>query len=161
MLVLAVVLAATRAGAPFVITDDEDRWQLELPDGWTAVDPPQPATGRALAAYAARGRRLVVARVRGNTDGAYDGRPGFFVGLEDGVARETPGFVRLAGGAKKLGKKRKLPAYDVWYRAGREVFGIRFVFLRGYSVMATLEIPGARAVPRDARRLLESFGPAP
>jgi hypothetical protein len=158
---IAVLLCAARAAAaPVAIVDDETRWQLDLPDGWETIEVPAPATGKTLAAFAAGARRVVVARVRGNTDGAYDGKPGFYAGLEEGVAQAVPGYARLSGEPKKLGKKGKLPAYDLWYRTGDGVRGVRFIFLHGYTLMATTDLPGQRSVARDARRLIESFGPA-
>lgn len=138
------------------LTVEDIPMRFELPPGWEAEPPPELPTGKALAAYASAGRRLLVARLRTPTEGAYAGRAAFFAGVEDGVRQESPGYQRLAGGVRKLGKR---PAFDLWYRAGGALHGVRFVFLRGLVVVLRLELGDARAVDRGARRLLESFRP--
>ena len=159
---LAVALLAGAAGAaPVTLSDDDVHWQIDLPDGWAPADPGQIEGARPLAAFASGRRHLVVARVRGDTEAAYGGKPGFFSGLEDGVKKEVEGYQRVSGTPRKLGKKKKLPAYDLWYRAAGDTRGARFIFMRNYIIVATIDLPGETTIPRDARRLLESFGPPP
>jgi len=159
-LALALALLARVAWAePITIHGDDIAWRLDLPPGWEAADPPELPAGRALAAYTSDGRQLLVARLRINTDGAYDGKSAYFAGVEDGVQKETLSYHRLAGGAHKLGKRRRLPAFDLWYRGERAIHGARFVFLRGYVVVLRIDLPEARTVERAAKRLLESFQP--
>jgi hypothetical protein len=150
------LVARVAAAEPVTVSVDDVDLRIDLPAGWDATPPPELPAGRALAAYASAGRRLVIARLRASTEGAYAARPAYFAGIEDGVRQESPGYQRLAGGARKLGKR---PAYDLWYRAGGAVHGARFIFLRGLVVVARLELPDARAVERGARHLLESFKP--
>jgi hypothetical protein len=138
-----------------------ESWQIDLPGGWSPVDPPALAEGLVLGSYAGDGgRRLVVARLRGNTDGAYAQSKTYFGGLEEGVKKDTDGYRRLSARELKLGKRKQIPAYDLWYRAGAAVRGSRFVLLRGYAIVATIEIPRARRVDAGARKILESLGPA-
>jgi hypothetical protein len=157
-----VLLAASVAvAAPAVVTDDDSHWQLDVPDGWTPADLPEITEGKALAAWSSNHGRLVIVRMRGNTDAAYDGKAAYFAGLEEGVQKEAPGYHRLAATQRKLGKKKKIPAYDLWYRAAAGVRGIRFIFMKNYSVLATVDVPGATKIGPEAKKILESFGPAP
>jgi hypothetical protein len=107
-----------------------------------------------------QGRRVVVARVRGNTVGAYDGSRAYFDGLEEGVRRQTEGYRRLATARKQVGRRGKVPVYDLWYRAGPAVRGARFVLLKGYALVLTVHAPGTRRVDRALKKTLESFAPA-
>ena len=129
-----------------------------MPAGWQAIALPDLPEGKALAAYASGERRVVVARLRANTDGAFEGKAAFFAGLEQGVQRDAEGYRRLAASVRKLGKRR-LPGYDLWYRAGGTVHGARFIFTRTYAFVLHLELPDAQAVDKAAKRLLESFQP--
>ena len=151
------LLARAAAAEPITFAADDVKWQLDLPAGWTAAPLPELASGRALAAYASDGRRLLVARLRVNTDGAYQGQASYFAGVEDGVEKESAGYQRLSARVRKLGKR---PAYDLWYRADGTVHGARFVFLRGSVVVLRLDLADAPAVERTARRILESFHPS-
>jgi hypothetical protein len=144
---LALLVALTVEDVPL---------RFELPPDWEATPAPELPNGKALAAYASGGRRLLVARLRTPTEGAYAGRAAFFAGVEEGVQKESASYQKLGGGARKLGKR---PAFDLWYRAGGALHGVRFVFLRGIVVVLRLELGDARTVDRGARRLLESFRP--
>lgn len=150
--------AASDSHAEFITLrdDDDSRWQFMLPTGWEAAEPPPLAEGRVLAVYTNHGQKLIIARLRGNTEGAYDNKAAFFSGLETGVRNENEGWRRLSGNLRRLGSKRKLPAYDLWYRAGGALHGMRFIFTRSDAVILHLETQGAE---RAARRLVESFGP--
>lgn len=160
-LVVCLGWATTASAAPTVVSDDDVRWQLDLPDSWSPGERDDLEIGKALAVWTSGRRRFVLLRLRGNTDGAYDGKPAFWSGLEDGVRKDAPDFRRLSGTVKKLGKKKKVPGYDLWYRIAGGVRGVRFIFLRNYCLMGTIDLPGERSVPRDVRRVLESLGPAP
>src|SRR5262249_59138952 len=91
--------------------------------GGPPADLPEVTEGKALAAWSSDHGRLVVVRMRGNTDAAYDPKSSYLAGLEEGVAKESPGYHRLAATQRKLGpsgqsgkkKKKKLPAYDLWF----------------------------------------------
>jgi len=157
--VVVALFAASAGAAPVTVSDDDLRWQLDLPDHWSTAELPEVDAGRPLASFASGGRRLVVLRIRGNTDGAFDGKASFFAGLEDGVRRELGDYVRVSAKTRKVGKK-KLPAYDLWYRTGDGTRGARFIFLRNYCILATIDLPGEKPVPKDARRILESLQPA-
>lgn len=159
-----VVLLATRvtAAAPTVVAEDDSRWQLDLPDGWSPADLPEVTEGKALAAWSSDHGRLVVVRMRGNTDAAYDAKSGYLAGLEEGVAKEAPGYRRLAATQRKLGKKKKLlAAYDLWFRTSAGVRGIRFVFMKNYTVLASIDVPGASKIGPESKKIIESFGPMP
>jgi hypothetical protein len=158
---LVLGLAARAAATPVPISDDDDRWRVDLPVGWAEAAPPDGAGGRVLAAFASGTRRLVVARLRGNTEGASAGKASFFAGLEEGARQESPGYQRLSGERRHTHRKHTHPVYDLWYRSDAGVRGVRFVFTRSSAVVATLSLPGERTVPKEARRLLESFGKAP
>lgn len=109
----------------------------------------------------AQARVLVVARIKGPTDGAYSDDPAFFTELEQGVRAQSDGFERLSARRLRLGK-RKVPAYDLWFRARRDgrpwIVGARFLFFRGYALSLVLDASGKR-VPPAIRRTLESFVP--
>jgi hypothetical protein len=142
--------------------DGDLRWQLDLPDGWKPADAPDAGAGTTMGSWAGDGeRRLVIARLRGNTDGAYAGQRSWWSGLEDGVRESTEGYKRLSSRALKLGKKKQIPAYDLWYRARGGVRGSRFVMFRGRAVVATIDLPHARKVEAGAKKILESFIPSP
>ncbi len=158
--VLAVAGAVDAAPARTVITDGDSRWSLALPPGFTAEEPADLERGTMLASFGQTGgRRIVIARLRLNTDAAYAGDPAYLAGLEDGVKRETPGYRRLAATARKLGTGGRIPAYDLWYRTRDAVRASRFVFLRGYAVVMTVQAPRARRVDPVLKRALESFAP--
>ena len=162
LLVLAVFLPSLAAAAPTIVTEDDSHWQIDLPDGWTPADLPAVVEGKALAAWSSERRRLVVVRMRGNTDAAYDSKSSYLAGLEEGVAKEVPGYRRLAATQRKVGgKKRKLPVYDLWFRTAGGVRGIRFIFMKNYTVLASVDLPGATKIPSEARKMLESFVPEP
>jgi hypothetical protein len=144
-----------------VLIGDGERWQVDLPDGWETAAIPATQQGAILATYERTGGwRLVVARLRGNTDAAYDGDQTFFSGLEDGVRQDADGYRRLAAKQRTFGKKNKIPVYDLWYRTTSGVRGSRFFLMKGYVVVGTIEVPRARKVDAAARRILESMAPA-
>lgn len=162
-LLALALLGAVRvaAAAPTVVPDDDSRWQIDLPDGWAPAELPEVTEGKTLAAWSSDHGRLVVARMRGNTDAAYDPKSSYLAGLEEGVAKEAPGYRRLAATQRKLGKKKKLPAYDLWFRTGTGVRGIRFIFMKNYTVLASIDVPGIRKIGPESKKILESFGPVP
>lgn len=162
-----VLWATVASAAPTLISDDDLRWQIDLPDTWSAVSRDELESGKALAAFVSGRRRFVLLRLRGNTDGAFDAKPAFFTGLEDGVKKEVPDFRRVSGTIRKLGPgdkktatKKKTPGYDLWYRTGDSLRGVRFIFLKNYCLMGTIDLPGATSIPREAQKLLESLVPA-
>jgi len=161
IVVVAAFVTSLAVAAPTVVTDDDSRWQIDLPDGWTPADLPEVTEGKALAAWSSDHGRLVVVRMRGNTDAAYDPKSSYLAGLEAGVAKESPGYHRLAATQKKLGKKKRLPAYDLWFRTGAGVRGIRFIFMKNYTVLASIDVPGLRKIGPESKKILESFGPMP
>ena len=154
MIPLLVVL-----GALVVIGDVSPRWQLDLDESWRAVPTTDTAGGNILAAYSrAPGWRLVVARQRGNTDAAYDGDRTFTDGLEEGVRRDTGGYKRLSLKQRAItGRKVKIPVVDLWYRTDGGVRGTRFVIMKGYAVMATIDLPGSKKPDKLAKKVLEGF----
>ncbi len=159
-LALLVCVASAATAAPVVVGDFTPRWRVDLPDGWRAEEPPEVTGGSVMASWlAGGGRRLVVARLRGNTDAAYAGDATFFSKLEEGVRRDTEGYRRLSARRRTFGERHKIPGYDLWYRTKDGVRGTRFVIMRGYAVMATLEAPRARKVDAAARKIVESFEP--
>lgn len=161
-LVVAAFVTSLAEAAPTVVAEDDSRWQLDLPDGWSPAELPEVTEGKALAAWSSDHARLVVVRMRGNTDAAYDARSSYLAGLEAGVAKEAPGYRRLAATQRKLGKKKKvLPAYDLWFRTSAGVRGIRFVFMKNYTVLASIDIPGASKIGPESKKIIESFGPMP
>ncbi len=155
------LLTSLAAAAPAVVSDDDSRWQLDLPDGWTAAELPEVIEGKALAAWSSAHGRLAVVRLRGNTDAASDPKSSYVAGVEEGVAKESPGYRRLAATQRKLGKKKKLPAYDLWFRTGAGVRGIRFIFMKNYTMLATIDVPGATQVGPESKKIIESFAPVP
>ena len=162
--VAAFFVTSLAAAAPTVVADDDSRWQLDLPDGWAPAELPEVTEGKALAAWSSDHGRLVVVRMRGNTDAAYDPKSSYLAGLEEGVAKEAPGYHRLAATQRKLGpskKKKKLPAYDLWFKTSDGVRGIRFIFMKNYTVLASIDVPGLRKIGPESRKILESFGPMP
>jgi hypothetical protein len=158
---LVIMLVARAAAAdPVDVLDGQTRWQIDLPAGFAAEEPEPLGEGTMLARFADdAGRRVVVARLRGNTDGAYDGTKAYFAGLEEGVKRQSPGYKRLVAAQRKLGAHGKIPGYDLWYRTGEAVRGSRFALLRGYALVVTVHLPGARRIDRSLKKALESFGP--
>ena len=110
-------------------------------------------------------RLVVLARMRGNTDGAWAEErarvQAFHDGVEAGVKKRVQNYRRLERRGRTLGA-RKVPALDLWYRTGagkaRRVVGVRFLFFRTIGFFLVVESPGSR-VDRDTRKLLESFGP--
>jgi hypothetical protein len=158
--VLLVALGGAAGAEPLEILDGQARWGIELPDGFSAEETEELGEGTMLARFSdPAGRRVVVARLRGNTDGAYDGARSYFAGLEEGVKAQTPGYRRLASAQRKLGKKGKIPAFDLWFRAKGAVRGSRFVLLKGYALVLTVDAPSARRVDRALKKALESFAP--
>lgn len=141
------------------IGDASPRWQLDLDDSWRAVATTDTAGGNILAAYHREpGWRLVVARQRGNTDAAYEGDRAFADGLEEGVRRDTGGYQRISLKQRAIsGRKVKIPVVDLWYRTPDGVRGTRFVIMKGYAVMATIDLPGSRRPDKLARKVLEGF----
>jgi len=160
-LVVVALLARASEAAPAVVSDDDSRWQLDLPDGWTPAAPPEVTEGKPLAAWSSAHGRVVVVRLRGNTDAAYDPKSSYLAGLEEGVAKESPGYRRLAATQRKLGKKKKLPAYDLWFRTSAGVRGIRFIFMKNYTMLATIDVPGATRIGPESKKIIESFAPMP
>jgi hypothetical protein len=158
---LLVALGGVARAEPVEVLDGQSRWTLELPAGFSAEEVEELGEGVMLARYSdAGGRRVVVARLRGNTDGAYSGERGYFAGLEEGVKRQTPGYRRLAATQRKLGRTGKIPVYDLWFRAGDAVRGSRFVLLKGYALLLTVHAPRTRRVDRALKTALESFSPS-
>jgi hypothetical protein len=162
----AVALLAALAGAASaeraLVADGGTTWVLELPAGYAREDPPPSVPdGSLLASFAAPGgRRVLVQRVRANTDGAHDGDAGYFAGLEEGVRNEAQGYRRISGTSRKLGRSGKIPAYDLWYRSGEALRGTRFVLRSGYALIVTVHAPRTRRPDRALKAIVEKFVPA-
>jgi hypothetical protein len=159
-LAVACALAGAAAAEPVEVLDGPSRWRLDLPPGFREEPVLELPDGVMLARHEdARGRRVTVARARGNTEGAYGDERAYFTGLEEGVRRHTPGYRRLAATQRKIGRRGKIPVYDLWWRADGAVRGSRFVLLRGYALVLTVHAPGARRVDPALKKTLESFTP--
>lgn len=153
-----ILVALAILAAPAVVLDETQGFELDVGEGWRRVDAPVGA----LARWERGGDSVVVARCRGNTDGAYAkdkaARETYFDGVEQGLRDETPGYRRLARAERKLGTRKSLPGLDVWFARAHGVSGVRFVFFRGYMVVAALSSPG-RTRTSEQRKLLDSFRP--
>jgi len=154
VILVALALLAT----PAIVLDETQALDLEVGPGWQKVATPDGA----LARWASGAESVVVARSRGNTDGAYAkdtaARATYFDGVERGVREETPGYRRIARTERKLGPKKNFPALDLWYGSPAGVRGVRFVLFRGYMVMLALASP-AKKRTAEHRRIVESFQP--
>jgi hypothetical protein len=163
ILALAIAIAAPAEGRaePAVVMDGSTGWRLDLPDGFVADPPEELGEGTLLASFTGpAGRRVRVARLRGHTDPARAGERSFLAGVEEAVRASTPGYRRLSRGvARKLGRTGRIPAHDLWWRAGDAVRGARFVWLRGYALVVTVEAPRSRRIDPRLRRVLEDFQP--
>jgi hypothetical protein len=151
--VLLAILAA-----PAVVLDETQGLDLDVGDGWTKVGTPEGA----LARWESGDDSVVVARSRGNTDGAYAkdsaARTAYFDGVEQGVRDETAGYRRVGRTERKLGSRKNVPGLDLWFAGKEGVRGMRFVFFRGYMVVAALASPARRRTAAQ-KKVIESFHP--
>jgi len=159
--VCLLLLASTAGAEPTTVLDGTAPWRVELPPGFTADDALADLDeGGQLAGWRdGAGRRIVVGRLRGNTDDGLAGERSYFAGLEEGVAKDTPGYRKLRSARRKL--PRSLVAYDLWFRSGDAVRGARFVILRGYALVLSVHAPRTRRIDPALRGALESFVPEP
>ncbi len=153
-----ILVAVAMLAAPAVVLDDTQALDLDIGDGWTKVATPDGA----LARWENGGDTIVVARSRGNTDGAYAKdkavRAAYFDGVEQGLRDETPGYRRIARTERKLGPRKNVPGLDVWFAGAGGVRGMRFVLYRGYMVVLALATAAKRRTA-EQRRIVESFQP--
>ncbi|HKA89920.1 MAG TPA: hypothetical protein VKE22_19800 [Haliangiales bacterium] len=144
--------------APAIVLDESQALDLDIGDAWTRVEAPEGA----LARWERGGETVVVARSRGNTDGAYAkdkaARTTYLDGIERGVRDETPGYRRIARAERTLGSNKAVPVLDLWFSGPEGVRGMRFLLYRGYTVVLALASPGKKRTA-EHRRIVESFRP--
>lgn len=159
-LILALLLVAAPAFAAEV-ADERAGYRLDLPSGWQATEVPN-AADAVLATWTHErdDRMLVVVRINGPTDGAWEGDKAFFEAVENGVKKQYSSYERISLKTTKLGKK-KVPTLDLWFKAERDgkpvTIGTRFLFMKGYALSLVADGGSKRAT----RKILESFVPAP
>ena len=159
-LLLALPLGSSAAAAEIV--DAQAGYRLSVPAGWTVAETPG-ARDEVLATFSHEDsdQVLVITRLPGPTDGAWDDDPAYFAALEAGVKKQFSSYERLWTRRIRLGKK-KIPALDLWFRSEREgkkiVVGARFLLFRGYSLSLVIDSPGKKR-PAATKKLLESFLP--
>lgn len=166
VLLLATTAAEARKKAPESTSyvDEKVGYRLSIPDGWREVSLADAGIAGApllIVANDATDQVLVVSRIKGPTDGAWGDDAKFWSELESGVRAQAAGYAKLSSRKLKLGKK-KIPAYDLWFRAERDgkpaTFGVRFLFFRGYALSLVVDSPGKRT-DAVARKIVDSFGP--
>jgi hypothetical protein len=164
LLAVAVLAAAAPAAAERQEPVVDRRWgyQVDIPEGWKA----QPLEGAPpdvllLYTHEPSDRMLVVSKVTGPSEDAD------LEVLEAGIQAKAQRYKRLS--AKKralgLGRKSKVPAWDLWFRLERDgrpvTMGTRFLFYKSYALSILVDAPGSRTPGREARKIVESFVPPP
>jgi hypothetical protein len=156
---LICVLGATALAADIV--DEKVGYKLALPAGWQATEIPG-ASDAVLATWTHErdDRMVVVVRINGPTNGAWEGDKAFFDAVENGVKKQYATYERLSLKQTRLGKK-KVPALDLWFKTERDgksvTVGTRFLFMKGYA----LSIVSDGGNKKAAKKIVESFAPAP
>lgn len=156
---LVCVLVGAALGAEVV--DEKVGYKLTLPAGWQATEIPG-ANDAVLATWTHEhdDRMVVVVRINGPTDGAWDGDKSFFEAVENGVKKQYATYERVSVKQTKLGKK-KVPALELWFKTERDgksvIVGTRFLFMKGYA----LSIVSDGGNKKAAKKIIESFVPAP
>lgn len=168
-LALAVLLAATAAGAKkrsdSAYVDKRSGFRLNIPSGWqamTTVEGDSPGAPLLTVTNDKTDQLLMVTKIKGPTDGAWNDDPQFFELIESGIEAQSEGFERLSAKKLRVGKK-KVPAYELWFRVDRQgkpyTIGARFLFFKGYALSLVVDTPGKRA-DGAAKKIVGSFAPA-
>jgi len=158
----ALVIAASAPAAAEKVVDREQRYRLELPDGFSAAAGTPPDGVIARYRDAGGSTAVSIARIDFANSAAWRGKDEHFASVESGTRAASPGYRRIERRRHKLGK---VPALDLWFErdadGGRKLVATRFVFFRRYTLILTAAMPAA--VSRKDRdrvgKLVGSFEP--
>jgi hypothetical protein len=162
---LLALAAAAAAADTRAVTDEQHRYQLEVPARWQPAGPLPDTGGAAVAGWRDPGSdaALAISRVDYPNPDAWRNRQPFFDEVENGLAAATAGFERLHRRVHRLGR---VPAMDLFFRHrgpgdGDEIVLMRFLFFRTYSMTLALSLPAGdyRASRRALAALVDSFQP--
>lgn len=157
---VAIAVSAAAPAAADKVVDREQRYRLELPDGYAAAAGTAP--DGVLARYAAGDTAVSIARIDFANSAAWSGKAEHFTRVEAGTRAASPGYRRVDRRRHKLGK---VPALDLWFErdaeGGRKLVATRFVFFRRYTLILTAAMPAAvsRKDRERVARLVSSFEP--
>lgn len=155
--------AAAGGKDPPPYVDRTAGFQVLVPAGWqpvTLAEPPREVL--LLCANDATGQVFVVSKIVGPSEGIEKDPKPFLAGVEQGIKNKSTGYKRISAKQRSLGRVRKVPGWDLWFRVERDgkpvTMAARFLFFRGYAISVMVDAP-ARAQRKEARRIVESFGP--